>query len=349
MASRSDLLRRRAGDVSPARAHGYPDMHSGMFGAAALNATRAHERARGRRSRRRRLPAGRASRRCDAAVEEELAAWARPRPAPAALSLARRRSPLEPGRLLPPHVREHVARRERHRERLARPGQDGAPLSRLARTCPSGSRPARSPRRSTPRSSGWCAGLPGRGARDHGQEHRPARPDAPGRSGDQARGRCLRAGGRCPPLLVRTGGTLPIYAGLVARGLPTLATGFGIESECNVHAPNENVPEDAIDLGVATLREVFAGSEALGSSGPPSRAHWPRSWRATFSSGSSATSASARRRRIAGRAPSTEKQLDLSRMLVDELRELGCRRGAERRLFRSSPRCRAPSTRPWWG
>ena len=49
------------------------------------------------------------------------------------------------------------------------------------------------------------------------------------------------------PLLVRTGGTLPIYAGLVARGLPTLATGFGIESECNVHAPNENVPEDALD------------------------------------------------------------------------------------------------------
>ena len=40
------------------------------------------------------------------------------------------------------------------------------------------------------------------------------------------------------PLLVRSGGTLPIYAGLVSRGLPTLATGFGIESECNVHAPN---------------------------------------------------------------------------------------------------------------
>jgi acetylornithine deacetylase/succinyl-diaminopimelate desuccinylase-like protein len=59
------------------------------------------------------------------------------------------------------------------------------------------------------------------------------------------------------PLFVRTGGTLPIYAGLVARGLPTLATGFGIESECNVHAPNENVPEDAIVAGIATMREVF--------------------------------------------------------------------------------------------
>jgi acetylornithine deacetylase/succinyl-diaminopimelate desuccinylase-like protein len=66
------------------------------------------------------------------------------------------------------------------------------------------------------------------------------------------------------PLLVRTGGTLPIYAALVDRGLPTLATGFGIESECNVHAPNENVPADAIDLGVATLREVLTRLGALG-------------------------------------------------------------------------------------
>ncbi len=39
--------------------------------------------------------------------------------------------------------------------------------------------------------------------------------------------------------------------------LPTLATGFGIESECNVHAPNENVPDDAIAVGVETMRETF--------------------------------------------------------------------------------------------
>jgi acetylornithine deacetylase/succinyl-diaminopimelate desuccinylase-like protein len=67
------------------------------------------------------------------------------------------------------------------------------------------------------------------------------------------------------PFLVRSGGTLPIYASLVARGLPTIATGFGIESECNVHAPNENVPEDAIELGVATMREVFLRLGQLGS------------------------------------------------------------------------------------
>jgi acetylornithine deacetylase/succinyl-diaminopimelate desuccinylase-like protein len=66
------------------------------------------------------------------------------------------------------------------------------------------------------------------------------------------------------PYLVRSGGTLPIYASLVDRGLPTFATGFGIESECNVHAPNENVPEDAIELGVAAMREVFTRFGELG-------------------------------------------------------------------------------------
>jgi len=65
------------------------------------------------------------------------------------------------------------------------------------------------------------------------------------------------------PLLVRSGGTLPIYAALVSRGLPTLATGFGVEHEANAHAPNENVPEDAILLGVKTLREVIKGLAAL--------------------------------------------------------------------------------------
>jgi acetylornithine deacetylase/succinyl-diaminopimelate desuccinylase-like protein len=66
------------------------------------------------------------------------------------------------------------------------------------------------------------------------------------------------------PLLVRSGGTLPIYAGLVGRGFPTLATGFGIESECNVHAPNENVPEDTIGIGIETMREVFRRLGELG-------------------------------------------------------------------------------------
>jgi acetylornithine deacetylase/succinyl-diaminopimelate desuccinylase-like protein len=67
------------------------------------------------------------------------------------------------------------------------------------------------------------------------------------------------------PSFIRSGGTLPIYASLVARGLPTIATGFGIESECNVHAPNENVPENALEVGLATMREVFVRFGELGT------------------------------------------------------------------------------------
>jgi acetylornithine deacetylase/succinyl-diaminopimelate desuccinylase-like protein len=67
------------------------------------------------------------------------------------------------------------------------------------------------------------------------------------------------------PALVRSGGTLPIYASLVDRALPTLATGFCIENECNVHAPNENVPANTVELGVATMRDVFTRLGALGS------------------------------------------------------------------------------------
>ena len=36
------------------------------------------------------------------------------------------------------------------------------------------------------------------------------------------------------------------------------------ESECNVHAPNENVPEDALTVGVQTMREVFKRLGQLG-------------------------------------------------------------------------------------
>ncbi len=65
------------------------------------------------------------------------------------------------------------------------------------------------------------------------------------------------------PVLVRSGGTLPIYAALVARGLPTFATGFGVESEANVHAPNENVPEEHVALAVDTLSQTLRGFVAL--------------------------------------------------------------------------------------
>ena len=65
------------------------------------------------------------------------------------------------------------------------------------------------------------------------------------------------------PLLVRSGGSLPVFAGLAGRGLQTVTTGFCIESECNVHAPNENIPADALELGVRAMREVFTSFGTL--------------------------------------------------------------------------------------
>ena len=65
------------------------------------------------------------------------------------------------------------------------------------------------------------------------------------------------------PFLVRSGGTLPIYASLVARGLPTFATGFGIENECNVHAPNEHLVLANYEAGVRAARSLIQELAAL--------------------------------------------------------------------------------------
>ena len=247
---------------------GTTDMHSGMFGAAALNAAHALMSALAKVVPRAdgylpdELRAGRT-----APSEEELAAWAR---LPAGVEQLSHygATPIAPGAgddfylrtfadtaldvngfasgspdlvktVLPVEARANVSIRlapgqepEEIRaafERLVRKGlPDGAELEITVKNT---SRPALTP---------------------------------PGAPAVQLAGDAFEHVVGARPLLVRTGGTLPIYAGLVARGLPTLATGFGIESECNVHAPNENVPEDAIDLGVATLREVFTRLGTLG-------------------------------------------------------------------------------------
>ncbi|MFN2468050.1 MAG: M20/M25/M40 family metallo-hydrolase [Gaiellaceae bacterium] len=59
------------------------------------------------------------------------------------------------------------------------------------------------------------------------------------------------------PLLVRSGGTLPIVAALVDRGIPTVVTGFGLP-DANIHSPNERLLAEYLPLGIATARELFA-------------------------------------------------------------------------------------------
>jgi len=58
------------------------------------------------------------------------------------------------------------------------------------------------------------------------------------------------------PLLVRGGGTLPIMPALVDKGIPTVLTGFGLP-ESNVHSPNERFLLRYFEQGVATAAELY--------------------------------------------------------------------------------------------
>ena len=58
------------------------------------------------------------------------------------------------------------------------------------------------------------------------------------------------------PALIRTGGTLPIVPALADKGIPTVITGFGLP-DSNVHSPNERLVAEYVTLGTAAARELF--------------------------------------------------------------------------------------------
>jgi acetylornithine deacetylase/succinyl-diaminopimelate desuccinylase-like protein len=62
------------------------------------------------------------------------------------------------------------------------------------------------------------------------------------------------------------GGSIPVVSALCARGIPVLATGFALE-ESNVHAPNERLPSEYLELGVDTVRELYLRLGELGRDG----------------------------------------------------------------------------------
>ena len=64
------------------------------------------------------------------------------------------------------------------------------------------------------------------------------------------------------PLLVRSGGTLPIFPALADKGIPTVITGFDLP-EGNIHSPNERLLLEHLPLGVAAARELFLAYAAL--------------------------------------------------------------------------------------
>jgi acetylornithine deacetylase/succinyl-diaminopimelate desuccinylase-like protein len=63
------------------------------------------------------------------------------------------------------------------------------------------------------------------------------------------------------PLLLRSGGTIPLVPALTERGIPTILSGFSLPN-ANMHSPNERLLMRYVPLGVETAREMLV---ALGN------------------------------------------------------------------------------------
>jgi acetylornithine deacetylase/succinyl-diaminopimelate desuccinylase-like protein len=64
------------------------------------------------------------------------------------------------------------------------------------------------------------------------------------------------------PALIRSGGTLPVVPALVERGIPTILTGFSLP-DANIHSPNERLLAEYVPLGIAAARALFEEFAAL--------------------------------------------------------------------------------------
>jgi len=58
------------------------------------------------------------------------------------------------------------------------------------------------------------------------------------------------------PALIRTGGTLPIVPALAGKGIATVITGFGLP-DSQIHSPNERLVAEYVPLGSRAARELF--------------------------------------------------------------------------------------------
>ncbi len=58
------------------------------------------------------------------------------------------------------------------------------------------------------------------------------------------------------PALVRSGGTLPIVPALSDKGIPTVITGFGLP-DSQIHSPNERLVAEYVPAGIRAARELF--------------------------------------------------------------------------------------------
>jgi acetylornithine deacetylase/succinyl-diaminopimelate desuccinylase-like protein len=64
------------------------------------------------------------------------------------------------------------------------------------------------------------------------------------------------------PLLIRSGGTLPIVPALAAKGVPTVLTGFALP-DSNIHSPNERMELEYLPKGIEAAEALFRVFAAL--------------------------------------------------------------------------------------
>ena len=76
-----------------------------------------------------------------------------------------------------------------------------------------------------------------------------------------ARAALARSCGR-EPVLLRTGGTLPILASFAGRGIPVVVSGFALPQD-NLHAPDESYALASIELGRRAARALYEDLSAL--------------------------------------------------------------------------------------
>ncbi len=65
------------------------------------------------------------------------------------------------------------------------------------------------------------------------------------------------------PVLTRSGGSIPVVAALGARGVPAIVTGF-TRPTSQLHSPNEHIPVSALRDGLATTVELFRRLSTVG-------------------------------------------------------------------------------------
>jgi acetylornithine deacetylase/succinyl-diaminopimelate desuccinylase-like protein len=58
------------------------------------------------------------------------------------------------------------------------------------------------------------------------------------------------------PALIRSGGSLPIVAALSSKGIPTIISGFTLP-DANIHAPNERLRTDYVPKGITAAAALF--------------------------------------------------------------------------------------------